>query len=773
MEVLNTPSVRQRDALPPSLDYNFLREEGLKHIRRLSGDIWSDHNVGDPGITMLEVLCLAILDINYRISFDIKDLIANEQGDLYDNIYTPSEILPCNPLTINDYRKILINLPAVKNAWITPIKDANPALYHNPRSRNISFNSSENKRINIKGLYEVLIEQEAAYNEEDVVKAVKEKLTKHENLCEDFTAVTVLPKQSIAITATLEVGDVKDAAQLLAEVYHKIAQFISPRVRFYTLQELLAKGRKIDDIIEGPPLTSTAGKYRFIDTQELERYDKKRELRSSDLIQEIMDIDGVTLVKHIQMRKEKEEADKEETDGKETDEEETNGKAETGWSDSAWILQLDATKAPQLAFLPFDEDTTTENRSIITLTKGNVQIDVDWNVVKKKYTALQEQLSTTAAGTEVPRLPKRRVRQLETYYSIQNDFPAVYGIGKLGLSGNAPYQRKAQAKQLKAYLLFFEQLLANYLSQLAHVKDLFSYKPITDTTPSTYFSQQLFSLVPGIDTIFSPKENYEEALNVWKEGDSTALERSNRFLNHLMARFEEQFSDYALRKYATQRGNNPEEAEEALLKHKRDFLKDYQTASNERATQQGLMKRIRAKLGLTDSETFDIVEHIALRPTEDNPQGGAFFTSSRPVCLQPRPNTDPDNQSHEIICDSPKHGLQVGEVIEIWNTVYYRGVYKVETIVSDKTFCIKQQNQLNPSVALDVGQWFKYGTHQDPFSLQLSFLFPKEQSNIFQEVEFQAYAKEVIRAETPAHLKVYVHWLTDDEMEKYNRNKPN
>jgi hypothetical protein len=32
-------------------------------------------------------------------------------------------------------------------------------------------------------------------------------------------------------------------------------------------------------------------------------------------------------------------------------------------------------------------------------------------------------------------------------------------------------QRKAQAKQLKAYLLFFEQLLVNYLAQLANIKN--------------------------------------------------------------------------------------------------------------------------------------------------------------------------------------------------------------------------------------------------------------------------------------------------------------
>ncbi len=52
---------------------------------------------------------------------------------------------------------------------------------------------------------------------------------------------------------------------------------------------------------------------------------------------------------------------------------------------------------------------------------------------------------------------------LGEYVSIQNEFPVIYGIGPDGLPDGATLQRKAQALQLKGYLLFFDQLLANYL----------------------------------------------------------------------------------------------------------------------------------------------------------------------------------------------------------------------------------------------------------------------------------------------------------------------
>lgn len=60
-----------------SMDYTFLREEGIRQIQKLAGDIWTDHNTHDPGITILETLCYAITDLGYRTDQDIKDILAS------------------------------------------------------------------------------------------------------------------------------------------------------------------------------------------------------------------------------------------------------------------------------------------------------------------------------------------------------------------------------------------------------------------------------------------------------------------------------------------------------------------------------------------------------------------------------------------------------------------------------------------------------------------------------------------------------------------------
>ena len=35
----------------PAMDYGFLRLEGIRHLERMAGGLWTDFNAHDPGIT--------------------------------------------------------------------------------------------------------------------------------------------------------------------------------------------------------------------------------------------------------------------------------------------------------------------------------------------------------------------------------------------------------------------------------------------------------------------------------------------------------------------------------------------------------------------------------------------------------------------------------------------------------------------------------------------------------------------------------------------------
>ena len=107
-------------------NWTSLRERALSYIQQSSAATWTDHNIHDPGITIMEALCYALADVGYRMNFGMADLMTDGQGLPATGIsHSPADILPCRAVSIADYRKLLMDLPSVKNAWISPITDAN------------------------------------------------------------------------------------------------------------------------------------------------------------------------------------------------------------------------------------------------------------------------------------------------------------------------------------------------------------------------------------------------------------------------------------------------------------------------------------------------------------------------------------------------------------------------------------------------------------------------------------------------------------------------
>src|SRR5215475_234438 len=93
----------------PAMDYAFLRQEGIRHLERLAGQIWTDFNAHDPGITILEQLCYAITDLATRINYAIPDLLTRNGESTYDSLFGPAQVLTTRPVTINDLRKLVID----------------------------------------------------------------------------------------------------------------------------------------------------------------------------------------------------------------------------------------------------------------------------------------------------------------------------------------------------------------------------------------------------------------------------------------------------------------------------------------------------------------------------------------------------------------------------------------------------------------------------------------------------------------------------------------
>lgn len=108
-----------------SQDYALLREEGMKTIRNLASGSWTDHNVHDPGVTMLEAFGYALTECGLRTGMDMQDIIATSAIHQPADFFTAAQVFPSSPIHLEDFRKVLIDHQLIQNAWCFPIQ-SNP-----------------------------------------------------------------------------------------------------------------------------------------------------------------------------------------------------------------------------------------------------------------------------------------------------------------------------------------------------------------------------------------------------------------------------------------------------------------------------------------------------------------------------------------------------------------------------------------------------------------------------------------------------------------------
>ena len=560
---------------PPAksgMDFDLLRKEGIKHIQALAGDVWTNYNTSDPGITILEHLCYAITDLSYRLSFTMEDLLAEYPGadnqKVVNLVFTARDILTTNPLTVNDYRRLLLDMPGVKNAWLEKLEPL----------------GNDRPILKLNGLHRVLIEPNGSKG--DISSAmIEELLHKNRNLGEDFY-VTILGPEEITVKATIEVQEDANVQDLILELYTAISQLISPKIIFYSLEELLEKGERVEDIFNGPPL-----KNGFIDQAELKKFNKKSEIYLSDIIQIIYKNSNVKLIKEISISSDQNQ----------------------GQEISSGVLPLQSNKAPIFKDI---KELINKNAPDIKFYKNGILIELDYAEVQEKLKNFNQQIKISEKKDEDISLTIGRYRHLADYTSIQQDFPNNYNLS----SRPTNVERAAQTKQLKAYLLFYDQILANYFSQLDGVKDLFNFN--NKALDKTYFNQIIKSDI-DFDLLFvNGEQQYAQELDKISEAEEDKFIRQNKLLDHLLARFGESFTGYSLLLSA-------ENDRETVINKKLKQLRTYPKTSSLRNRAPNyklpddkscmLQQRIGDLLGLSDDATkkFSIIEHILLRPFKE------------------------------------------------------------------------------------------------------------------------------------------------------------
>ncbi|WP_322044098.1 hypothetical protein [Paraburkholderia sp. J67] len=451
----DTPLVQDFPAsLPPGLDFAALLAEAIAYAQDTSGDDWTDYNEHDPGLTIAEQLCYALTDLGLRGQYEMTDLLADKRGAIArDTLFTGDRILTCAPLTANDYRKLVYDrVSGLKNLWLEPV----PGM---------------------PGLYSAWIERFRWGDRDKLVAQVSDILCANRTLCEDIVSVDVLKWKQLELGGVLTLAPGADPDEVMGMVLFDLDWKLLPAPVTSAIDERIAAGEPLEQIYEGPRIELGTVE----DTSLVER---PTTVHLSQVASVVQGVRGVSLLTGLHFVN---------VDG------DVDGD----------VLRLDDHAVPfvdippQGGPWPFELRDSSGARVLPNAERVG-------RVFHQRFMDERARESAAIRSTDslsYRRLPSGRYLDIGRYHSIQHQFPVTYGLSHYGIaedfqwqaadvepgitpprSGPAAARRSAQVKQLRAYLMLFEQVLANAFAQLANARWLFSLRP---PEVRSYFTQSL------------------------------------------------------------------------------------------------------------------------------------------------------------------------------------------------------------------------------------------------------------------------------------------
>lgn len=467
--------------------YSQLRKEAISLNQQLSSHNWTDYNVHDPGITIVEQVCYALTDLLHRIDTPVEDFFTSEDNSMLLNevgLFKPREILPMPPVTIEDYEKLIFDsIEEVNNVWVAKVDN--------------SWDEGTKLYTNLNCLYAIKISL-SSYKKEGlekkksrVIKKVKELYYANRNLCEDLYTVEVIEPIEIRLEAQIQIQLDQSPAAIIAKAYQRLNEEFSSSMEQKSFIESITEDKiGVEEIYSGPLLSNG---YINNNNVGLSRYPSEHLIVSI-----LMGVEGIHDVDKIKIT----------------------------------YPDHNVVNTPIVYTFPIEiSKEGIEPKPGISALSGNRNIPLTVAQVKKEFLKLQNNSFNSADSPknleQLFPMPQGMYQQFSEYSPIEDSFPLMYGLGEYGstqvvegaLSGVhninkstevlnkevAQQKRKQEAKstimQMKGYLLLFDQILYNACHDLGNLKSLFT---IGNCNSYTYSSKAMINSVnPGIESIYT------------------------------------------------------------------------------------------------------------------------------------------------------------------------------------------------------------------------------------------------------------------------------
>lgn len=574
------------------IDFDTLNATTKASLKTLSPQSWSYTEAPEPGVTLLEALTYGVADLAYRHTLPLNDLLTPElltDEGLFPESFSPESSLTCSPVTLDDYRRALLDLHTTDDEsghfyfrdiqLISEPEGQHYQYWYNKELREFSFTrpKADYYALTLRGNYWLYL---ALHDEADRKAAeirVNEYLNDQRNLGESVSRIQWLQPKDMDLKIEIELDDSvdseQDVAQVLADIYRVAECWCTPPIVRYTTQQLQQQGMSPDDIMDGPFLLH--GWIPKLPEQVDCTQPSTRIVHL--LVNPLLEVQGVKSIRSLACNQD--------------------------------------IPAGHYAYLWADDvaNILSEGKKVALYSKGGIKKTASSALIKNSLSR-EEFIQTNPTI-----LPPGRWRKPGANYSASELLPPCYG-----LKGPA---ESVEQQQLHQFMLPFEQLLSNGCQQLAKLPQLLSF---TRQPGSDVWAEQW----PLAETSMghAVHEPYREELINFSRDEREDTAKELAIIDNLLGYFDRSVAVPGL------------SSETDYLASQQYYLSQHTLLAAQRSEIRvdrvsSLQKRIAARLGLDcsvmfqDSVSFDelpfyIIEHRKLMPAQTHPD---FNTEQTPL----------------------------------------------------------------------------------------------------------------------------------------------
>ncbi|MGM9512978.1 hypothetical protein ACS5PK_01865 [Roseateles sp. DB2] len=272
---------RHRGESPDPLGFDALRALGVDWAQQASGELWTDYNLHDPGVSLLEALCYAITEDVFAARQSVPTLLGLRPQDddaAWERfgLSRRDRQEPCRPLSERDWQ-----------LWLRQ---------QLPQARQLQIRAQQDQAGRFQGLWTLRLQErgEADQEQSGLLQQALKAFWGRRNLAEDLAhPPQALQARWVSLRGLrIAITGERELPELLGEVLQRCDDGISSRIPDSPEQDLLPLGGEFSD----GPLGRTAH------AEELQWLESRHPvLHPADLARQLGGVPGLASVEDLRL----------------------------------------------------------------------------------------------------------------------------------------------------------------------------------------------------------------------------------------------------------------------------------------------------------------------------------------------------------------------------------------------------------------------------------------------------------------------------------------